>query len=132
MMDLSIITDLEAERDRLRAEAEKDYEDMRRFQKAYIEADQECRHLRAEVEALKADLKTVQTERDTSINASVDDTCELIQLRADLAAAVEIITGCIGSLEYVDRNHNNITGYGVREQRIAEANSFLARLEVRT
>jgi hypothetical protein len=39
---------LEDENASLRAEAEKDYEDMRRFQKAYIEADQECRHLRAE------------------------------------------------------------------------------------
>jgi hypothetical protein len=52
-------------------------------------------------------------------------------LRADLAAAVDIIMGCIGSLEYVDRNHKNVTGYRVREQRIAEANYFLARMEVK-
>jgi hypothetical protein len=85
---------------------------------------------------LVEELDRLKTERDTApicckCGTRIYGDDEHHKLKSDLAAAVEIITGCIGSLEYVDRNHKNVTGYGVREQRIAEANSFLARMEVK-
>jgi peptidoglycan hydrolase CwlO-like protein len=122
MMDLSIITDLEAERDRLRAEAEKDYEDMRRFQKAYIEADQECRHLRAEV------------EEKHKLNMEYAN--ELLAVRSDLAAAVEVLQEIAKQHLKVEAEDGDDTEHWdfeyAYETIIKQTRSLLARLEVRT
>jgi acyl-CoA reductase-like NAD-dependent aldehyde dehydrogenase len=116
----------------LRAEAEKDYEDMRRFQKAYIEADQECRHLRAEVERLRGEnenlLAVIETEKQIMTTLS--------ETEADLAAAVEVLR------QYADPNNWGYyddsgceKGRGKGEDACfigpGEARAFLSRLEVK-
>jgi hypothetical protein len=113
---------------------------VRAYQEAVELISSERDALRADVERLKQTLRDshhIVCNHPAQVIGGPGCVCipvnkhEQKQLKSDLAEAVEIITGCIGSLEYVDRNHKNVTGYGVREQRIAEANSFLARMEVK-
>ncbi len=42
-----------------------------------------------------------------------------------------ILEDCIDSLEYVNRAHPDVTGYGVRRERIAKAKAYLATLHDR-
>lgn len=120
---------------RLEAKVKRLKEDFRLKAKSYDANSKgwqaDVRQLRAEVERLQMQLKRYEPVSHYNGLSIEDWKQKTDKAAADLAAAVEIITGCIGSLEYVDRNHKNVTGYGVREQRIAEANPFLARMEVK-
>jgi predicted RNase H-like nuclease (RuvC/YqgF family) len=131
--------DLEKVNATLRAEAEKDYEDMRRFQKAYIEADQECRHLRAEVERLKSELGKWTRKHDDADLEEMRQQAQCLSLsskvayinalehhlmhsKSDLAAAVEVLT-------QVDKILNRDSINKLALQHLIRA--LLARLEVK-
>jgi chromosome segregation ATPase len=120
-----------AANDALRAEAEKDYEDMRRFQTAFIEADHERIALRDEVTELKEELKLANSEfrllqarlhfnplpNDNMIHSE----SEIRKLYADLAAAVEVL-----------RKIATHPIYGIDPIEIVQiARAFLARMEVK-
>jgi hypothetical protein len=148
----------------LRAEAEKDYADMRRFQQAYIEADQECRHLRAEVERLKATVSEcvnslninaeIETQRKAALyddlRAEVErlkDEIQLItapeeavgrvvlQVRADLAAAVEVLRGFARQKTYDEMSTDEWQESdfeGAYSIFIDKSRALLARMEVKS
>lgn len=49
--------------------------------------------------------------------------------RDAIARLIIALQNAVDCLEYVDRNHDNVTGYAVRSQRIREANQAVKNAE---
>ena len=58
--------------------------------------------------------------------AELDDIAAALNSQAGVAEALE---DCIDSLEYVDRAHPEVSGWGVRIERIAKARRALAAVK---
>lgn len=66
----------------------------------------------------------IRDENGLSVGTVIKEDAPLIVAAPDMQEALE---GALDSLDYVERNHPGLTGYGVRGERIAAARAALVK-----
>jgi len=62
-----------------------------------------------------------------SMSIIMDATKEIARLRAINAKLLAACAGALDSLEYIERNHPGLSGYGVRQEWIVQLHATIAR-----